>query len=176
MLRKEKTAVVDELRKKLEAAKSLFLTDFTGVNVKDISSLRNSFREASIEYLVAKNTLIKRAVADTPLDQLNPFLTGPTSLVISGDDGVEAAKIITRFVKDKHSFEVKVGVISEHLVDSGQVKNIAALPAREVLLAQLLGTINAPVANLVFILNETAGRVVRVLGQVRDARQSQEKN
>lgn len=76
MLKKEKTVLVDKLKKRLGTAKSIFLADFTGINVKDVNALRRAFQKASIEYMVAKNTMIKRAVADTPLKPLEPYLNG----------------------------------------------------------------------------------------------------
>jgi len=176
MLRKEKVTIVDELKKKLETAKSIFLTDFTGINVKDISELRRTFQKASVEYLVAKNTLVKRAVAETPLQKLDPFLTGPTALVISEDDGAEAAKIISRFAEGHQSFAVKVGLMTDKIISPDQVKVIACLPAREILLARLLGSLHSPISNFVFILHQTTARVVRALDQVRQAKESQSGN
>ena len=175
MLKKEKTVLVDKLKKRLGTAKSIFLADFTGINVKDVNALRRAFQKASIEYMVAKNTMIKRAVADTPLKPLEPYLNGPTALVIVDNEGVEAAKIITKFAEDHQSFAVKIGVMSEKFIQPGQVKNIARLPTKEVLVARLLGTLNAPIANLVFVLNGTLSQVVRVLDQVSKTKQP-EKN
>ncbi|OGF97043.1 MAG: 50S ribosomal protein L10 [Candidatus Glassbacteria bacterium RIFCSPLOWO2_12_FULL_58_11] len=174
MLRKEKSHYIEDLKKKLAAADSIILTDFTGVNVKDISELRRQFRQASSEYLVAKNTLIKRAVADTPLEVIGPYLAGPTSLVLAGDDGVKAAKIIVKFAEEHQSFAVKAGVLSQKLFVGDQVKKIASLPSKEVLVSKLLGCLNSPVTSLVFVLNDTIARAVRVLDKVRQAKQVQE--
>lgn len=174
MLKKEKTALVEFLRERLTSAQSIFLTDFTGINVRDISELRRSFRESSVEYLVTKNTLIKRAVADTPLDQLEPYLVGPTALVLTDDDGVNAAKIITKFAQKHVTFSVKAGVMSEKFIDPGQVKSIASLPTREVMLSRLLGSLNSPITGLVYVLNDTIARAVGVLSRVAEAKQSQE--
>ena len=128
MLRKDKVAVVDQLKKKLENAGTIFLTDFTGINVQEINKLRRDFREVSVEYLVAKNTLIKRAIADTPLEQLDSYLRGPTALVIAEDDGVQAAKVITGFAREHDTFTVKVGVTDNKLISPEEVKAIASLP------------------------------------------------
>ncbi len=174
MLKKEKTALVELLRERLTSAQSIFLTDFTGINVRDISELRRSFRESSVEYLVTKNTLIKRAVADTPLDQLEPYLVGPTALVLTDDDGVNAAKIITKFAQKHETFSVKAGVMSEKFIDPGQVKSIASLPTREVMLSRLLGLLNSPITGLVYVLNDTITRAVGVLSRIAEAKQSQE--
>lgn len=174
MLKKEKSALVEELRERLTGAQNIFLTDFTGINVKDISELRRSFRESSVEYLVAKNTLIKRAVADTPLDQLEPYLVGPTALVLTDGDGVNAIRIITKFAEEHETFSVKAGVMSEKFIDPGQVKSIARLPTREVMLSRLLGSLNSPITGLVYVLNDTIVRAVRLLSRVAEAKQSKE--
>ena len=174
MLKKEKIALVEGLKKRLTSAQSIFLTNFTGIDVKDINELRRSFRESSVEYLVAKNSLIKRAVADTSLDQLEPYLVGPTALVLTDDDGVNAAKIITRFAEEHGSFSVKAGVMSEKIIDPGQVKSIASLPTKEVMLSRLLGLLNYPITELLYILNDTTARAVRILSRVAEAKQSQE--
>ena len=176
MLKKEKSALVEDLRKRLTSAQSIFLTDFAGINVKDISQLRKIFRESSVEYLVAKNTLIRRAVADTPLDRLEPYLTGPTALVLTEDDGINAAKIISKFAEKHETFSIKAGVMSDKIVDPGQVKCIASLPAREVLLSRLLGSMNSPITGLVYVLNDTVARAVRLFGRIAEAKQSQEKS
>jgi len=176
MLKKEKVALVENLRKRLTSAQSIFLTDFTGIDVKDISQLRKNFRESSVEYLVAKNTLIKRALADTTLDRLEPYLVGPTALVLTQDDGINAAKIIAKFAEEHETFSIKAGVMSEKIVDPGQVKSIASLPSREVILAMLLGCLNSPATGLVCVLNGTLARAVRVLSRVAEAKQSREKS
>jgi large subunit ribosomal protein L10 len=177
MLRKEKQAVAEDLKNKIEGASSIFLADFTGINVKDITTLRRDFRQSDIEYLVAKNTLIKRAIAGGPFEKLNDYLAGPTALVLTKDEGVDAVKIISNFSKDRAlGMDVKVGVIDEKLIDAETVKSLASLPGREVLLARLLGGLNSPVVGFVHVLNGTLSRVVRVLDQVRQVKQSQENN
>ncbi len=173
MLKKEKNAVVDELKAKLEKAGSVFLTDFSGVNVKDVSGLRSNFREAEVEYMVAKNTLVKRAVADTPWEGLVPFLEGPTALVISEDQGLAAAKIIAKFRESHESFTPKAGMMSEQVVDTATIEQLAKLSSREELLGRLLGSMNSPITGLVYVLNDTIARAVRVLSQVATARESE---
>ena len=177
MLRKEKQAMVEDLKKKIEGATSIFLADFTGINVKDITELRRDFKQSSVEYLVAKNTLVKRAVGDGTLAGLNDYLNGPTALVFSPDEGITAAKIIGNFAKKHESvLNVKVAVMADKIVDSSTVKDLANLPGREVLMAQLLGSLNSPLIGLVSVLNGTISRVVRVLDRIRQGKQSQENN
>jgi large subunit ribosomal protein L10 len=174
MQKKEKERVVEDLKQKLSASKSVILTDFSGISVKQITQLRKDFRAASIECLVAKNTLIKRAVDGTPLKGLEPYLKGPTALLLSPDEGIMAAKIIRKFAEDTQKLAVKAGVLSDRVIDSAQVKSIASLPSREVLLARMMGCLNSPISGLVFVLNDLVGRSVRVLDQIRQAKQAQE--
>lgn len=173
MHKKDKIAAVDDLKVKLEKAGSVFLADFSGVNVKDVSSLRNSFREAEVEYLVAKNTLVKRAVADTPWEGLEPYLEGPTALVISDDQGMAAAKIIFKFHESHKSFKAKVGMMSNELVDADTIEQLAKLPTRDELIAKLMGSLNSPITSLVHVLNDTVARAVRVISQVAKAKESE---
>ena len=176
MLRKNKQAVVENLKNKIEGASSIFLADFTGINVKGITQLRRDFRASKIGYLVAKNTLIQRAVADGPLEKLNDYLNGPTALVLTQDDGVAAARLISEFAKEhKSGLEIKVAVMADQILDAETVKRLANLPDREVLLALLLGSLNSPLVTFVSVLNQTVGRVVRVLDQIRQVKESQEK-
>lgn len=177
MLRKEKQSVVEELKKKMEGASSIFLANFTRINVKDITTLRKNFRESNVEYLVAKNTLIRRAVADSPLEKIHDYLTGPTALVLTQDDGIAAAKIIDAFARDRESgLELKMALMADKIFDAEAVKVLARLPDREVLLARLLGGFNSPIVGFVSVLHGTLGRVVRVLDQIRQVKQSQENN
>lgn len=174
MLRKEKERVVEDLRQKLASCGSFILTDFSGINVKDITELRKTFRAAKIECLVAKNTLIRRAMKDMPYEKnLDQFLNGPTAIVISGDTGVEAAKIVSKYAEGSQKFQVKAGMLANNVIGSAQVKEIASLPPKEVLVARLLGTINRPVTGLVYVLNDMIGRAVRVIDQVRQAKEAQ---
>jgi large subunit ribosomal protein L10 len=173
MQKKVKTAVVDDLKVKLEKAESVLLADFSGVNVKDVSGLRNSFREAEVEYMVAKNTLVKRAVADTPWQGLEPFLEGPTALIISGDQGVTAAKIISEFRKNHKGFKPKAGMMSDQVLDLATIEEMAKIPTRDELIAKLMGSLNSPITGLVYVLNDTVARAVRVLSQVAKAKENE---
>lgn len=171
MHKKQKISVVDELKDKLSKAESVFLTDFTGVNVKDVNSLRNDFRQANVGYIVAKNTLIRRAVAESPWKGLDSFLEGPTALVINTDQGVTAAKIISQFRETHESFKPKVGMMNEQVIDAATIEALAKLPTRDQLISKLMGCLNAPITNLVYVLNDTLARAVRVIAQVAETKE-----
>lgn len=168
-----KQAVVDELAGKLGEAKAFYLTDFTGLNVKKMTDLRARMREAGVEYLVVKNTLALRAMEsleDVP--SLGTFFTGPTGLVIGREDAVTAAKVLSDFARENDDRPaVKVGVVERQQVSAEQVNRLATLPPREVLLAELAGALQAPLAQLVFLMEGKARELVGLLEALRAERE-----
>ena len=154
----------------MSKAESVFLTDFTGVNVKDVSALRSDFRQANVEYMVAKNTLIRRAVAESPWAGLDSYLEGPTAMVISQDQGVTAAKIISKFRETHESFKPKVGMMNEKVFNAEMIEVLAKLPTRDELISKLMGSLNAPITNLVYVLNDTIARAVRIMAKVAETK------
>jgi len=148
-----KQAVVDELAGKLGDAQAFFLTDFTGLSVKGMTELRARLREAGIEYVVVKNTLAKRALDGLDLPDIGEFFTGPTGLVIGRDSAVEAAKILDEFAKQHEDRpRVKAGLVERKPVTAAEIGRLAKLPPREQLLAELLGALQAPLAQFAFIV------------------------
>ena len=142
MKRSEKEQLVVELREKISGAAALYYTDFTGLNVKRMTDLRRKLRAAGVEYVVIKNTLALRAVAESGLVSIK--LKGPTSIVV-GKDALLAAKVLTDFAKaNDQRPEVKGGVYEGKEVDAAMVAKLAAIPPRDVLLAMLAGALQAP--------------------------------
>ena len=157
-----KQAVVDELTGKLEGAHGFFLTDFTGITVKHMTELRAKLRDAGIEYIVVKNTLATRALGGLDLPEIGDFFAGPTGLVIGRDNAVEAAKILDEFAKSHDDRpKVKAGLVERKPVSAAEVSRLAKLPPREQLLAELLGAMQAPLAQFAYVVqahvNEFAG-------------------
>ena len=135
MKRTEKEQLVTELSDKIEGAKALYYTDFTGLNVKRMTELRRRLRKAGVEYVVIKNTLALRAVNESGL--VGERLKGPTGLVV-GKDPVAAAKVLTDFAKENDQKPaVKGGLLDGKAIDAAQVKKLASLPSREQMLAEL---------------------------------------
>src|SRR5512140_3521715 len=142
MKRTEKEQLVSELKDKLRGAKSLYYTDFTGLNVKGMTELRRRFRRAGVEYVVIKNTLALRAVNESGL--VGVRLKGPTGLVMATDP-VEAAKILTDFAKaNDQRPTVKGGLFAGAAIDAAQVKRLASMPSREQMLAELGAGLQSP--------------------------------
>jgi large subunit ribosomal protein L10 len=172
MKTQEKQAIVEELASKLRGAQAFYLTDFTGLNVKSMTVLRKRLREAGVEYVVVKNTLAQRALKGLDLPDVADFFTGPTGLVIGREDAVTAAKVLEEFAKEHDNRPtVKVGVVERRSVSPEEVGRIAKLPPREQLLAELAGALQAPMAQLVFLMQGLMGEFVGLLEALRAERE-----
>jgi large subunit ribosomal protein L10 len=151
MKRTEKEQLVTELTDKIRTAKAFYYTDFTGLNVKRMTELRRRFRKAGVEYLVIKNTLAARAVTEIGLEAGK--LKGPTGVVI-GTDPVAAAKVLTDFAREHEQKPgIKGGMLDGRAINPDQVKQLAAMPSREQMLAQLGASLQSPMAGFLGVLN-----------------------
>ena len=151
MKRTDKEQLVSELKEKIEGAKALYYTDFTGLNVKRMTELRRRLKKANVEYVVIKNTLALRAVNESGL--VGERLRGPTGLVMAKDP-VEAAKILTEFAKTNDQRPaVKGGMFDGAAIDAGQVKRLAAMPSREQMLAELGAGLQSPLSAMLGVMN-----------------------
>jgi large subunit ribosomal protein L10 len=168
-----KQAVVDQLAGKLGEASAFYLTDFTGLSVKKMTVLRARMRAEGVEYLVVKNTLALRALDGLDIPDIAEFFKGPTGLVISGEDAVTAARILSEFAKENDDRPtVKVGVVERQQLGPDEVGRLAKLPPREVLLAELAGAMEAPLAQLVFLMQGKLSEMVGLLEALRAQRES----
>jgi large subunit ribosomal protein L10 len=151
MKKSEKEQLVSELAQKLRGASALYFTDFTGLNVKRMTDLRRRLRKSGVEYVVIKNTLALRAVNESGL--VTERLKGPTGLVLSRD-AVTAAKLLADFAKENDARpSVKGGLLDGRAIDSAQVKQLATMPPREQMLAELGAGLQSPMAAFVGALN-----------------------
>lgn len=149
----EKIQVAEELATRLRDADTIFLTDFTGLDVKEITEFRAKVRDGGLEYRVVKNTLTRRAIEGLDLDALDEHLVGPTALLLGGSDPVTPAKIIRDFAKEHDSRPVvKIALIERQVVTPGSVEAMADLPSREELLGGIAGGLTASVAGIVGVL------------------------
>ncbi len=149
----QKQDVVTGLVTKLRRAPTVYVTDFTGLNVARITELRRRLRAAGVEYVVVKNTLARRALQEAQVAGLEPHLAGATALVLGGVDPMAAAKVLTDFAKEHQKPAIKAGLVEGRMVTSDQVKQLAALPSRLELLAQLGAALQAPMAGFVGAMN-----------------------
>jgi large subunit ribosomal protein L10 len=168
--REEKAAVIDEVSAQVAQAQSIIVAEYRGLGVGSITALRKQARESGVYLRVLKNTLARRAVAGTPFEGLTDKLVGPLIYGISKDP-VSAAKVLADFAKTNDKLALKAGAMPNAVLDQNGVKALASMPSREELLAQLMGTMQAPVAKFVRTLNEVPGKFVRTVAALRDERE-----
>jgi large subunit ribosomal protein L10 len=167
----DKKAVVAEVSAQLKDAQAAMLAEYRGLSVAQMTTLRRKAHESKIYLRVVKNTLARRAADGTSYECLKDAMVGPLAYAISADP-VAVAKLLSEFAKDNEQLKIKAAAMSGKMVSLDQVKALASLPSREVLLATLLGTMQAPIANFVRTLNEVPSKFVRTLAAVRDAKQA----
>ena len=142
----QKKQVVAELVERLNGSCAGVIVDYKGINVEDDTKLRKELREAGVDYTVVKNTLLKRAIAETELNGLDAVLEGTTAIATSADDYVAAARILSKFADTHKNFEIKNGFIDKEVIDVAKISGLAKLPSREILLANVLGAFQAPIS------------------------------
>ncbi len=164
----QKKEVVAQLSEKLKSACVGVVVDYKGITVADDTKLRKELREAGNDYKVVKNTLLSRAFKDAGIEGMDPILEGTTAIAIHSEDYVSAAKILSKYAEDNKTFEVKAGFVDGKMVDEDAVKNLAKLPSKEVLIAQTLGGLNAPITGFVTVLNGTMRGLVIALNAIAE--------
>ena len=163
-----KQAIVEKLAKTLTESASGVLVDYRGINVADDTALRADLRAAGVEYSVVKNTLTLRAAEKAGLTGLEEALNGPTAMAVHPTDAVLCAKKIADYAKKHPNFVIKAGFVDGKALTPDEVKQLASLPSREVLLAQVLGTMLAPVSGLATVLNATIQGLAIALNQIAE--------
>jgi len=151
----EKIQLVSDLATKFRESTTTVVTDYRGLTVAQVTELRKKLREADVEFQVLKNTLVRRATAQTDLTELDQHLTGPTAIAFS-KDVVAPAKILAEFAKKNDALKVKGGVVEGKVVDLDQIKALAELPSREGLLSMLLSVLQAPMRNVALAVKAVA--------------------
>lgn len=167
----EKKAVVAEISEQIARAQTVVVAEYRGLGVADMTQLRVKARSSGVYFRVLKNTLARRAVKDTPFSGLADQMVGPLAYGISGDP-VAAAKVLHEFAKGNEKFVIRAGAMANFVMSAKDVSNLAAMPSREELLAKLLGTMQAPIAQFVRTLHEVPSKFVRGLAAVRDQKQA----
>ncbi len=168
----QKQEMVAALATQVATSPTIYVTDFTGLDVAHITDLRRRLRAVGVEYVVVKNTLARRALTEKQLKDggLESFLAGPTALVLAGADPVGAAKVLTDFAKEFEKPAIKVGLVEGKPVTQAQVKSLAALPAKAQLLAQVGGALQAPMAGFLGVLNAVFYALVGALEALKTKR------
>lgn len=167
----DKRQIVAEVNEAAKSALSAVLADYRGVTVEELTALRKSARENKVYLRVVRNTLLKRAVADTEYECLSGALVGPTILAFSQEDPGAAARVLKDFAKDNDDFDVKALAVGGKLLSADQIDVLAKLPTYDQAIATLMSVMLAPVTKLARTLNEVPTKVTRAVAAVRDQKQ-----
>ncbi|MDR2861683.1 MAG: 50S ribosomal protein L10 [Syntrophobacterales bacterium] len=167
MDRKTKEEVIAALREKIQNAKLVVLADYSGLNVEEITTLRNTLRKSDTELRVVKNTLFEIASRETDVAALESYLNGPLAIALNSGDVVEPAKILVDFAKKNAKLEIIAGTLEGKVLTEGQIQALAELPSRDVLLAKLLSVMVGVQTSLVTVLSAVPRGFVQVLDGYR---------
>ena len=173
MKREQKEALVEEISKQISNYSSIIVADFTGINVKGITELRRNLRENEANLRIVKNTLLRRAAYKSSMEDLVQSLDGPTALVMS-DDAVSGAKVITAFAKKDNRPQIKLALIEGSIMEPEEVKKIAFLPPRPVLIARVMGSINSPLVQTVSLMRGVLVKFLLTLEALKETREKGE--
>ena len=152
MRKDEKKELVTQLHEDLGDSQAVFVTDYIGLNVEKITKLRKNIKGAGGTFKVVKNTLLRRAAKDTPADVVNDLFIGPTAIAMVKGDPLGVAKALVDFAKDNEALEIQGGILGTQVLDLDRIQSLAKMPSKEVLLAKMLGSMNAPITNFVGVL------------------------
>ena len=166
LTRLQKEARVEELKKQLTSKSSVLVGDFTGMDVATATEMRQRLREVSVECRVVKNSLAKLAMDEAGFGALKEHMSGPNGFVMTDGDAAVAAKIMVEFERTRKTPQIRIGMIDAAVVTAADIRRIAELPSREVLLAQIAAGFQAPVAGLARLLNELSRKLVATLDAV----------
>ncbi len=167
-----KKKMVEEITDKVSDAQAIVLVDYRGLNVEEVTELRRKYTEAGVQYKVYKNTLMKFAFKNAGYEAFNEYLQGPNAIAFSNEDPVAPAKITSEFAKDHKKLEMKAGIVDGNVIDVDKIKDLAELPPREVLIAQVLGGLNGPISGFANVLQGTIRNLVYVLNAVKEQQEA----
>lgn len=166
MDKQQKQNQVDYINSKFEKAKSIIFADYRGLNVTEITELRQKLSQAESAIKVVKNRLAKRAAKNASIEGLDKYLTGPTAMASSEVDAVVPAKILVEFAKNHNVLEIKAGYMDGKVIDLATINTLARLPSKEVLLSRALGSLMAPAANFTMALAAIPRKLVRAIDAI----------
>lgn len=167
-MRPEKKSMGVELTTKVMASGYIFLADYTGLSVAKTSELRKRLKGANAKVQVVKNRVFKHVLKDAGVSGMDPQLKGASAMVFGSGDPVAAAKILKDFIKENEKPTIKVGTLQGSLLSAKDVEALAAMPSREIMLGKVVGTIAAPMSQLVGVLNQKVASVLYVLKAIED--------
>ena len=160
--------MMENIKADLESTTAVWVVDACGLTVKEVEGLRRSIRETGAVMKVYKNTVMKKALAELDLANMDEILEGPSAFIFCGNDVAAAAKAITEFAKENKKLEVKGGMMDNAFVTSEEIKAIASLPSKEVLIAQIAGAISGVARGLAVCINGVPSGLARQIQQIAD--------
>ncbi|HNR90579.1 MAG TPA: 50S ribosomal protein L10 [Spirochaetota bacterium] len=166
MVKQYKVDAVSDLVQRLTAKKNIILTNYSGIPVSALSTLRRKLRDKGADYKVVKNNLFIRALRDTGYTEIDSYVKGPVAVTFTGTDPSEAAKVLKEFQKEFKQFSFTAGVIDNVTYREEQIRTIADLPSREAVLAQIMGLINGPARGIATGANQIMASLARAIQQV----------
>jgi len=171
--RTDKAKVVEEVQESFKKANATFIAEYQGIKAMDMNEFRKILRDASMEFRVIRNTLARRAVQGTPVETITGQLKGPTAIAFSYKDAAAAAKALVQFAKDQPKLKIKAGTLGAKVISADEIKGLAELPSREVLLAMMLGSMKSPMSGIVGVLSGVPRKLLYALNAVKDSKAAQ---
>lgn len=167
MNKNEKADIVSQVREMIENSSAVYLTDYNGISVSDISDIRNEFRKEGVKYKVIKNTLFKRAIEESgKYDKLADHLVGMTGYAFTSDNPVAPAKIIKKYFDSKQKLSLKACYIEDQYYEGSRLNELATLPSKNEIIAGILGSLQSPASGIVGAINAVFRDLVSVVDEI----------
>lgn len=173
MKKDTKVKLVEELQDKFAKASATFVAEYKGLKAVEMNELRKTMRGASVDFKIVRNTLARRAVKGTGLETLSGHLKGSTAVAFSYKDAAGAAKLLVQFAKDQPNLKLRMGTLGTRFLGLAEIKDLAQLPSREVLLGRLFGSMKSPSAGLARVLSGVPRKFVCCLNAIREKKAAQ---
>lgn len=170
MKKQEKVEIVADIREKFQRAGATFIVDYKGMKAVDMTEIRKGLRDASVDFKVVRNTLTRRAVSGTPLESISEKLVGTSAIAFAYNDAAAAAKLLTQYASERPSLKLVMGTLGHRQIGLEEIKGLAELPSRDVLLARLLGSMQSPVSGFVRVLAGVPQKFLYALNAIKDAK------
>ena len=168
-----KKVVVGEITEKMKDSKVFIVADYRGLTVAEVTKLRKELRDAGVEFKVMKNTLMNIAANDLGLEGIQDYFKGPTAVAFGADDVVAPAQILSKFAKQYPALEIKAGILEGSFVSASDIKALADLPSREVLLAKLANVMQSPIAGMANVLQGPIRKLGYALVEIQKVKEQQ---
>lgn len=173
MPKTEKVETIERITRLFQESNSFFITDYQGLNVPDMTNLRKKLRENKVKYLIAKNTLYKLAAKNVGQDKLDEHFTGPTAVAFASEDASLAAKVLYDSFKEKERPRIKAFVVDNSIYQPDDIKRLAELPPRDILLSMLVTAVESPLSSVVNAINGIFSELVRTIDTLGEKKKVQ---